>query len=43
MQRKYRDYFAYLKSVNPDPNASFIAVNPASAQKVDAEKFASLT
>ena len=43
MQRKYRDYFAYLKTVNPDPNASFIAVNPASAQKTDAEKFASLT
>lgn len=43
MQRKYRDYFAYLKSVNPDPDASLIAVSPANAQQTDPEKFASLT
>ncbi|GEO68289.1 hypothetical protein [Levilactobacillus acidifarinae] len=43
MQRKYRDYFAYLKTINPDPNASFIAVSPANVQKTDPEKFAPLT
>ena len=43
MQRKYRDYFAYLKTINPDPNASFIAVSPANVQKTDPDKFATLT
>ena len=43
MQRKYRDYFAYLKTVSPDPDASLIVVDPATARQTDPEKFGPLT